>query len=180
MSHARMVRGTRSPQPRKLTASRSERGAATLTGVPFLRTPPRGTQGTMGSLHGTREPAGSCRREQECFAEPSPLRRTERPGTKARAKPSQPPNTALRHRQASHITRETRHDTAHDRQADTNTSTAPLSRSSTLRLPWGARGCTKGDRRGLATDGGVHMNSTGEAERTAEGRCEIPDNGLCV
>ena len=31
-----MVRGTRSPQPRKLTASRSERGASTLTSIPFF------------------------------------------------------------------------------------------------------------------------------------------------
>ena len=75
---------------------------------------------------------------------------------------------------------QTRHDTAHDRLADTNASTAPPSRSSTLGFPWGARGCIKGDRRGLATDGGVHMNSTGEADRTAEGHREIPDDVLCV
>ena len=52
-------------------------------------------------------------------------------------------------RRASHRTRKTRQDTAHDRQANTSTSTAPRSRSNTLRLPWGAQGCTEGDRRGL-------------------------------
>ena len=78
------------------------------------------------------------------------------------------------------ITRKTRHDTAHDRKADRNTSTAPPGRNSTLGLPWGAWGCTKGDRRGLATDEGVHMNGRDEAERTAEGHWGIPDDGLCM
>ena len=62
-------------------------GASTLTSTPFLRTPTRGTQGTMGSPHGAREPASSCRRARGCYAEPSPLRRTERPDTKAGAEP---------------------------------------------------------------------------------------------
>ena len=48
----------------------------------------------------------------------------------------------------------TQHNTAHGREADTNTSTAPPSRNGTLGLPWGAQGCTKGDRRGLATSRG--------------------------
>ena len=51
------------------------------------------------------------------------------------------------------MTGETRHDTAHGRQADTSTSTTLPSRNSTLGLPWGARGRTKGDRRGFATNG---------------------------
>ena len=50
--------------------------------------------------------------------------------------------------------------------------------------PWGSRGerggAPRGDGRGLATDGGEHMNGTGEAERTAKGHCEIPDDGLCM
>ena len=49
-----------------------------------------------------------------------------------------------------------------------------------MELLLGARQCTKGGQRGLATDSGLHMNSTGEAERTAEGRCKIQDDGLCV
>ena len=180
MSPARRVRGTHCPQPRKLTASRVERGASTLTNKPFLLTPTRGTQGAKSSPHGTREPTGSCRQTWECYAERSPLRRTGRPDTRAQAWLPQLPDTALRHRHASHRTRKTRHDTAHDRRANTSTSTAPPSRGSTLRLPWGTQGCTEGDRRGLATDGGGHMISTSEAERTAEGHREIPGDELCV
>ena len=90
------------------------------------------------------------------------------------------PHTALQHRHASHRTRKTRHDTAHDRQANTNTSTAPPSRGSTRRLPWGARGCAEGDRRGLATDAGVHMIGTSAAKRTAEGHCVTPGEELCM
>ena len=176
-----MVRGTRSPQPRKLTASRSESGASTLTSIPFvLLTPTRNTQGAKSSRRGTHKPARSCRQTWECCAEPSPPRPTGRPDTRTRAKPPSPPETAQRHRHAHHRTRKTWHDTAHDRPANTSTSTAPLSKSSALGLPWGARGCVEGDRRGLATDGGVHMIGTSDAERTAEGHCEIPDDGLCV
>ena len=45
---------------------------------------------------------------------------------------------------------------------------------------WGPRGCTEGDRRGLATEGVVNMICTSAAERTAEGHCKIPDDELCV
>ena len=55
------------------------------------------------------------------------------------------------------MTRKTQHDMAHGRQADTSTSTAPPSWNGTLRLPWGAQGRAKGDRRGLATSGGVSI-----------------------
>ena len=136
-----------------------------LTTITFLQTPTRATQGTKGSPQGTRKPAGSCRRARECYTKPSPPRRMER------STPKHEPR---------HPNRQTPHCRQAGRQADTNTSTAPPNWSSTLGLPWGAQGCTKGDRRSLATDGGVHMNSTGEAERTAEEHCEIPDDGLCV
>ena len=70
---------------RKLTASRSGRGAATLPGIPVLQNHTRGTKGTTGSPHGAT--ATPCQQARMCYAEPSPPRRTERPGTKARAEP---------------------------------------------------------------------------------------------
>ena len=168
------------PAAQKVNSVKEREGGFDTDQYSFPPDPTRGTQGTVGSPHGTREPAGSYRRGGKCTAKPGLLRRMARPGTTARAEPAQLPNTALRHQHASHITRETRHDTAQDRQADPNTSTASPSRSSTLELSWGARQSTKGGRRGLPTDGSVHMNSTGKAERAAKGRCEIPDDGLCV
>ena len=62
-----------------------------------------------------------------------------------------------------------------DRQANTSTRTAPPSKHGTLGLPWGARGCTEGDRRGLATNRAVYMNGTSAAERSAKGHCQIPE-----
>ena len=175
-----MMRGTGSLQPRKLTASRDERGASALTSIPFLRTPTRGTQGAKSSPHQTREPVGWCRRTRECYAEPSLPRQTGRPDTVTQTKQPSLPYTALRHRHASHRAHKTRHDTAHNRQANTSTSTAPPSQSSTLRLPWGARGCTDGDRRGLVTKEDLHMIGTSAAERTGEGHCEITGEELCM
>ena len=55
------------------------------------------------------------------------------------------------------MTRKTQHDMAHGRQADTSTSSAPPSWNTTLRLPLGAQGRAKGDRRGLATGRGVYI-----------------------
>ena len=66
-----------------------------------------------------------------------------------------------------------------DWPADNSTSTAPLSRNSSPGLPWGTQGCTEEHRRGLATDGGVHMIGISEAERTAEGHRDLPDDELC-
>ena len=67
---------------RKLTASMSGRGAATLPGIPILRSPTRGTRRTTGSPHGATPTP--CQRARMCHAEPSPPRWTERPGTTAR------------------------------------------------------------------------------------------------
>ena len=78
------------------------------------------------------------------------------------------------------MTRNARHEKAHGRQTGTSTSTAPLSWSNALGLPWGAQGHTEGDRRGLATDGGVHMSGISETGSTATEHHEIPDNGLCM
>ena len=52
------------------------------------------------------------------------------------------------------MTRKTRHDMAHGRQADRNASTAPPSRNSNQGHPWGTQGRTKGDQRGLTTSPG--------------------------
>ena len=78
------------------------------------------------------------------------------------------------------MTRNARHEKAHGRQTGTSTSTAPPSWSNALGLPWGAQGHTEGDRRGLATDGGVHMSGTSETGSTATEHHEIPDNRLCM
>ena len=78
------------------------------------------------------------------------------------------------------MTRNARQEKEHGRQTGTSTSTAPPSWSNALGLQWGAQGHTEGDRRGLATDGSVHMSGTGETGSTATGHHEIPDNGLCM
>ena len=70
---------------RKLTTSISGRGAATLPGIPILRSPTRGTRGTTGSPHGATPTP--CQRARVCYAEPNPPRRTEHPGTTAQAEP---------------------------------------------------------------------------------------------
>ena len=70
---------------RKLTASTSGRGAARLPGIPIAGNPNRGTRGTTGLPHGATPVP--CQRAQMCYAEPSPPRRTERPGATARAEP---------------------------------------------------------------------------------------------
>ena len=87
-AHVTCENGAKENIPRRrLTASRSVRGASTLASIPFLRTPIWGTQGTKGSPHGTREAAGYCQRARVCYAGSSLPHRTERPDTRARAEP---------------------------------------------------------------------------------------------
>ena len=169
------------PAAQKANSVKVREGGLDSDQHPFFLLPPiRNTQGAKSSPRGTQKPAGSCRRTRECCAEPSPTPWTGRPDTRAQARPPQPPETAPRHRHAHHWTRKTRHNRAHGRPANTSTSTSPPSKRSNLGLSWRARGCTEGDRRGLATDGCVNMISTSEAERTVEVHCEKTDEGLCV
>ena len=78
------------------------------------------------------------------------------------------------------MTHKTRHDMAHGRQADTNTSTAPASWKSTLGPHGEHREAPRGTDGALPPAGGVHMNGTGDTGRTATEHREIPDGGLCM
>ena len=49
--------------------------------------PSRDTNWAKGSTHGTHEPASSCQRTQDSYAEPGPPRRTGHPDTRGQARP---------------------------------------------------------------------------------------------
>ena len=181
-----MLRGTRSPQPRKLSASRSERGASRLS------PPDPSPEHAMGQGLTARDPqvrwllpanSGMLRRAQPARPYGTPRHRSTSQATLNSGNRTDAPTRAAPGLQGTErsSTEQAWHPAARtNRPVDTSTSTAPASRRSSLGLPCGARQCTEEDRRGLATNRGVHMIGTSEAERTAERHCEMQDDGLCV
>ena len=157
------------------------RGAATLPGTPVLHNPTRGMRGATSSPHRaapTPLPTGTgvLRRAQPATSDGASRHHSTSRTTLTILATT--PGTVTQTRDPNDPQRTTRE--GHGRQTGTSTSTAPPSWSNAPGLPWAAQGHTEGDRRGLATDGGVHMSGTSETGITATEHHEIPDNGLCM